>query len=74
MVVLVRTLTRRAPICRWISFQALTLDRLPAAYAVTVGAERYALQRTLDRADFLHVTGNFRQIDIDQKVGERLIL
>jgi len=55
-------------------FQALTLDRLSAAYTDTVCAERYALQRTLDHADFLHVAGNLRQIDIDQEVGERLIL
>src|SRR6185437_9572722 len=47
--VLVRTLTYRAPVCRGMGFQALTLDRLSAAYADTIRAERYALQRALDR-------------------------
>lgn len=54
--------------------QALMLYRLPATYAASVSAQRYALQRTLDRADLLHVARDLRQVDIDQQVGEGLVL
>lgn len=74
VVVLVCALAGRTPICRRIGFQALALDRLSAAHADAVRAQRYALQRTLDIADLLHIARDFRQIDIDQEVGEGLVL
>ncbi len=74
MVVLVRALTRCAPVCRGMRFQTLALDRLPAAYADAVCAQRYPLQSALDRTDLLHIARDFGQIDFEQKVRERLIL
>ena len=47
------------------SFQTLTLDRLPATHAHAVCAERHALESALDRADLPHVT---------RDLGEGLIL
>src|SRR5579863_10020382 len=74
MVLLMGTLTCCAPICSGMSFEALTLDRLSATDADAVGAECDAPQRALDRSDFVHVTRDLGQIDIDQKVSEALIL
>ena len=74
MVVLVSTLTCRAPVCRRIRFQPLTLDGLTATYADTIRAQRDALQRPLDRADFLHVARDLRQVHVDEKVGKGLVL
>lgn len=74
MVVLMSTLTRGATIGCGVGFQALTLDRLAATHADAESAQRYALQGALDRPDFLHVARDFRQIHVDQKVGQGLIL
>lgn len=74
MGLLIRALTHRASICRGVGFQTLTLDRLTAANADTVRAERDTLQRTLDCSDLLHVAGDLRQIYVYQEVGEGSIL
>jgi hypothetical protein len=44
-------------------FQTPAFDRLPAADADTVCAQRQALQSALDRADLLHVARDFRKIE-----------
>ena len=50
------------------------LDRLSAAHTDAVSAQGYALQRALDGADFLHIPGDLRQIDVDQQVRQGLLL
>src|SRR5579883_2703595 len=74
VIVLIGALTRRASVCCRKSFQALALDRLSTAHADAIRPERYALQRTLDRTDLLHVPRDLGQIDIDQEIGEGLVL
>lgn len=74
MVVLIRTLTRCTPVCCRIRFQSLALDRLTTTYADTVCAQRNAFQGALDSADFLYIPGDLCQVDVDEQVGERLIL
>lgn len=74
MVVLVGTLTGRAAICCRIGLHSLTLDGLTTTYTDTIRAQRDTLQRVLDRADLLHIPGDLRQVDVDEKVRKGLIL
>lgn len=71
---LVGTLTGRTSVGRRLGLEPLTLYGLSATHAGAISAQCYALQRTLDRADFLNVTRDLRQVDVDQEVGERLVL
>jgi len=74
MVMLIRALTCCAAVCCRIRFQTLALDGLTTTYADTVCAQRDAFQGALDGTDFLHIAGDLRQVDVDEQVGEGLIL